>query len=386
MEFLAQQRNMASQKGLKKLELRTASIQLRTGTKVKLPSLYSKSAPESHCESRHLTHLYWGVVGDAGPMYSSITSLLSVICPSFSVSQSIMNQLGVKSDCSRVRDVSLDFAAQCLSKRSSIQLDQSESLAGKRVVIAIDGGRTRTRSYTDECTAAGNRKFDTNWREPKMFVITSIDEAGKREKDCLPIYDSTFGDDEMMDLLSQYLDNLDIDQAAAIQVVADGAPWIWNRVTAMLTALGVENDRIIETLDFYHASEHLHELKEYLPKESNKGVFEKMKNHLWSGNIASLGRLLVKSIPDLDLDDFGPFAYFRKNKERIDYQWLRMHAWPCGSGVVESGIRRIINLRFKSPSSFWYPENVEKLILLRAIVLSGRWNIMLNNLFTKHHA
>ena len=53
---------------------------------------------------------------------------------------------------------------------------------------------------------------------------------------------------------------------------------------------------------------------------------------------------------------------------------------PLGSGVVESGIRRVINLRFKSPSTFWYPENVEKLILMRGIALSGRWEIMMNNL------
>jgi len=37
-------------------------------------------------------------------------------------------------------------------------------------------------------------------------------------------------------------------------------------------------------------------------------------------------------------------------------------------------------MRFKCPSTFWYPENVEKLILMRSIALSGRWEIMMNNL------
>ena len=90
--------------------------------------------------------------------------------------------------------------------------------------------------------------------------------------------------------------------------------------------------------------------------------------------------MIRKGIPGVDLNKFNPYKYFAKNAKRIDYQSLKNSKKPKGSGVVESGIRRVINLRFKSPSSFWYPENVEKLIYMRGILLSGRWNIMINNL------
>ena len=94
-------------------------------------------------------------------------------------------------------------------------------------------------------------------------------------------------------------------------------------------------------------------------------------------------RLIIKGTPGVDLDNFTPYNYFNKNRERIDYQALKNEKRPMGSGVIESGIRRTINLRFKSPSTFWCPENVEKLILMRGIALSGRWGIMMNNLTKK---
>ena len=52
----------------------------------------------------------------------------------------------------------------------------------------------------------------------------------------------------------------------------------------------------------------------------------------------------------------------------------------CGSGIIESGIRRVINLRFKNASAFWKQANVEGLYFLRGILLAFRWNIMINNL------
>lgn len=65
---------------------------------------------------------------------------------------------------------------------------------------------------------------------------------------------------------------------------------------------------------------------------------------------------------------------------RLRYDLLTKKSLPLGSGIVESSIRRIINLRFKSPSTFWKIKNVEKLIFLRGILLAGRWSIMINNL------
>jgi len=379
-EHVSNQKKAAVKRGLKKLEFRKASIQLRTGTKIKHASLYAKQAPSTYEGSRHLSSILWQTELSCSPMYKSISCLFSVICPSFEVSKSLLRYQNIKSNYERIRQVSLGLAESCIANRSSIQLSKGETLADQKVVIAMDGGRTRTRVYEKD-KVGRKEKYTTQWREPKMFVIATCDDQGKLNKDCKPIYDTTFGDDEIFELLTEYLTNLQIDKAKSVQFLADGAPWIWNRVKPMLIGLGVEEDKIIETLDYYHAVEHLHEMKIYFDQGEQKECFTELKQALWEGNIEEMGQLIKRGIKDVDLEKFNPFKYFKKLEKQIDYQSLKESNRPCGSGIIESAIRRIVNLRFKSPSSFWYPENVEKLMFMRGVALSGRWEIMMNNKF-----
>ena len=382
-KFVELQKELAKSKGLKKLIIRPVELQLRTGTKISYDSLYAKVVPKDYKGSRHLSVLFWRSFLKSSPMYQSLTCLLSVICPSFSLSKELLRYQGIQANFDRTRELSLTLGEACMQDRVGIQLAPQESLAGKRAIISIDGGRTRTRVYAQNEDPKRSQKFDTPWAEPKLFVITTIDKEGKINKEDLPIYDSSFGDDQTFEILEQYLKKLKIEEAESVQFIADGAPWIWNRAKPMLLRLGVEQDKIIETLDYYHAMEHLNELMIYVDKDQKNSIFRKLKQGLWQGNISKMKRLIKKGVPGVNLEEFTPYKYFEKNKDRIDYQSLKKQKRPLGSGVVESGIRRVINLRFKSPSSFWYPENVEKLIFMRGIVLSGRWEIMMNNLTKK---
>jgi len=380
-EFIESQKKLGESRGFKKIVTRPIELQLRTGTKIQFDSLYAKVVPKDYKGSRHLSMLYWQLNMKSSPMYQSLTCLLSVVCPSFEISKEILRYQGVHANFDRTRELSLSLGEQCLANRSTIQLAPEESLADKRVVIAIDGGRTRTKVYKgQETKGRRNQKFDTPWREPKLFVITTIDEKGKINKQDLPIYDSSFGDDETFEILEQYLKELKVEKAKEVQFIGDGAPWIWNRAKPMLLRLGVKKDKIIETLDYYHAMEHLNELMVYVEKDQKETIYKKLKQGLWEGDITKMKRQIKKGIPGVDLDEFTPYKYFFKNRKRIDYQSFKSKGRPVGSGVIESGIRRVINLRFKSPSTFWYPENVEKLILMRGIALSGRWEIMMKNM------
>ena len=379
-EFESLQRQKAEELGLKNLVFRTATLQLRTGMKVKYESLYAKRVPLGYDQSRHLSSLLWSSGMSCSPMHKSLSCLFSVLCPSFDVAKSLLNYQDISVNTDRVRQVSLSLAEDCIQSRTTIQLEQGETLADKKVVIAMDGGRTRTRVYDPEKVGRAE-KFETPWREPKMFVITTCEEEAKVNKACKPIYDSTFGDDEVFELLEGYLKNLEIEKAASVQFIADGAPWIWNRVKPLLLKLGVEESKIIETLDYFHAMEHLNEMLVYFEKEEQASYLKKLKNVLWKGDFKKMTNLVKKGISDVVLEDFNPLNYFRKQQNRIDYESLKAAERPCGSGVIESAIRRIINLRFKAPSSFWYPENAEKLIFMRGVALSGRWEIMMKNQF-----
>jgi len=176
---------------------------------------------------------------------------------------------------------------------------------------------------------------------------------------------------------------LNIKQVEQVQVIADGALWIWNNAKNMLLNLGVSEDKIIETIDYFHAVEHLKKITDLLPKgkkELKSPLFTELKNLLWDGNIKTMldkiGTYLKRTSKKMKTE----LAYFEKNIGRMNYQKFRENKWLCGSGIIESGVRRMINLRFKSPSSFWKQENLDGLIFLRCALLSGRWNFIMQNI------
>ena len=80
---------------------------------------------------------------------------------------------------------------------------------------------------------------------------------------------------------------LKIDQAKQVQIIADGAPWIWNHIQPMLLDLNVKADRITQTLDYYHAIGYVHKLIEQMPKRINKRqrkcYLDQFKEWLWQG-------------------------------------------------------------------------------------------------------
>ena len=67
--------------------------------------------------------------------------------------------------------------------------------------------------------------------------------------------------------------------------------------------------------------------------------------------------------------------YLRKHSEagRLRYNCFRYRGVPLGSGAIESTIRRVINLRLKGNGIYWTEDNAEAVFQLRAAVVSGRW-------------
>lgn len=171
--------------------------------------------------------------------------------------------------------------------------------------------------------------------------------------------------------------------ARAVQIVADGAPWIWNRVKARLIQLGVSAEKITKTVDYYHASQYIHKIVAQLPRKLAKqstGILKQFKDWLWEGNVGAIVEKCRQYFarPNQEINRY--IGYLDKNRDRMLYAQFREQNLVCGSGVIESGIRRVINLRFKNASAFWKPENVEGLYFLRGILLAFRWNILINNL------
>ena len=254
-------------------------------------------------------------------------------------------------------------------------------LAGKRVVVGIDGGRTRVRvpNSRGRRRKSGHRGFETPWREPKLFVIYVVDAQGEVEAKFRPVYDGTMADaDAVYRILTAYLKSLGAEQAAQLIVVADGAEWIWNRVAPLVEDLGLPADRAIQVVDWYHAVEYLGEvatLGQFGSPQKRARWLKQAKDLLWAGDIegllAEMGELAKSPGASEVLDRVG---YFQRNASRMQYRTQRAREVPIGSGAVESAIRRIINLRIKGNSKFWLEENAEGMILMRGYLKAGRFD------------
>lgn len=393
MEVCEQEKQRYEQTGMRKFEARNLSIELHTGHKVEVANLYAKSVDEQFSGNRHLLARYWSVIEGCSPLRLSQVGMCSALAPSYDIGNELLKSLVSAQGVSRVRKITQGLADWCSEREVDLALEEKEHLIGKRVVISIDGGRTRTKVYgdilTQGCADLRKQNYQTPWCEPKLFVIQVLDEKGELSRVNLPIYGVRFAEQDVLNLLRDYLVSLKIEQAASVQIVADGAQWIWNNLPALLVELGVPKQRIIETLDHAHAIKYVGDIIKEIPdtiSEQEKNTLRtKFSTWLWQGKSLKIVRKCRALFDNPSKDVNAWINYLEKHVNRTQYAHLKKDKNLCGSGIVESGIRRIINLRFKNPSTFWYKDNVESLFFLRSLCLSKRWNIFIKNLVTFYY-
>ena len=68
-------------------------------------------------------------------------------------------------------------------------------------------------------------------------------------------------------------------------------------------------------------------------------------------------------------------SYFSKNQCRMNYQEMREDGWAIGSGMVESAAKQF-KARFAGPGMRWSRSGAERLIPIRAAVMSKRFDIL----------
>lgn len=254
--------------------------------------------------------------------------------------------------------------------------------------MCVDGGRLRERRTKRGRRPSGRKRqgYHTDWREPTQLVIQWLDVNGDKCTEIDPIYDATIGDtDQAFELLEAYLRQLDCSQAAKVVFCADGARRYWPRFQALAKRL--ELNAHLEVIDYTHAKQNLNEILEHLPKKmgakERARVVEHCQNLLWQGDIAALEQQIRLHVtaPSKRKNALTKFKnYFLDNYRRMQYAAFKKLNLPIGSGCVESAIRRVINLRLKSPGMFWKRQTAEVMLFLRSTLLCGRWSIMLNNL------
>jgi tetratricopeptide (TPR) repeat protein len=209
-----------------------------------------------------------------------------------------------------------------------------------------------------------------------------VDVQGQILKGFPPIHDATTGDDdEVFELLACYVNQFDLSVLERVVVCGDGARWIWLRVEALLKDRGVAPEKVYQVMDYTHAKQNLQEIVDLVPPKKQKRIMKKWKTFLFKGDITGLGHA-IRSVLRGKKREAGLKKwedYFVRNAQRMRYQYFKEHHLPCGSGHVESAIRRVINLRLKAPGTFWTQDMAEYFLFLRSQLLSGRWKIFMKN-------
>jgi hypothetical protein len=163
---------------------------------------------------------------------------------------------------------------------------------------------------------------------------------------------------------------------ASIHVVADGASWIWKAVGRVLSGC-------VQTLDFYHACQHLNRCAERVygaGTPAQRVAYRYARGLLlwqgWNGVCHWVAELLAvdqerererrRQATDRLL------GYFSKHTTRLNYAERLQAGRAIGSGQVE-GKAKTLGLRLKARGARWRSRNVLPMASLVCVRHSSQW-------------
>jgi hypothetical protein len=322
--------------------------------------------------------LVLGIHERCTPGLAAEISLLSGMLGSLEEARKVLGERGVDLNIKTVRRIAYRFAERARMAQRIHGVEFGSGVAGRKVAISADGGRTRIREKKrGKKTAKGRHRFRGAWREPKLFIIYVVNAEGNLERSFMPVMDALIRrPDAMFRLLHAYLSQLNLSQADQILFIADGAPWIWTRVPDLVKRLGIQSEQVHQLIDFYHAVEHLGKvaaLRKNWSTTQRKSWVRKHRRLLLQGRVDEVVGAVQAICRGRNSKEIRTQRnYFVKNMTRMAFDQIRALKMPIGSGCVESAIRRVINLRLKGPCTFWCKENAEAILLLRCYWKVGR--------------
>jgi len=335
----------------------------------------------------------YGIHEGTSPALASQVARWSVLLPSYEATRRELKQAGVSLNVKAVHRIARQVGAEVLATRTRDleryrrgELPVGTELKGKRVGVAMDGGRTRIRrkirKVRDKRTGQKRRvRYRAEWREPKLVIVFELDPRGRMKRGTRPWIDGTFaGPDELMELVAMHLHRLGAAQAKQVVFLADGAPWIWERLEWVPRRVGLKPERVEYVLDFCHAVHQVSLALEALGLDDaeRQRRYRRLRGWLRAGRwrrvvdeLAQWGRALPA-----ESDYWTHLSYLERHglSGHLAYAALRRRGVPCGSGAIESAIRRVVNLRLKGNGITWYEHNAEAALVLRAAALTGRWD------------
>lgn len=239
-------------------------------------------------------------------------------------------------------------AIEVMQRGGPVEIPAGGGRDGERTSVYVDGVMTPLRG---------------RWAETKLGVVRTA-QGCKR-------YVAHLGPPEPLGrMLRRAAARVGAGRSDEVTVVGDGAPWIWKQAA-------VNFPGAVEVVDWYHASEHIHDaaLKLYGEASPQGHTWASRKRDvLWEQGARGLLQTLAR----------GPLRqrravkeltrYLRTNLHRMDYPRFRQMQIDIASGPVESACKQVVQARLKQAGMRWTPQDAQKIIALRCIYLSDLWD------------
>jgi len=131
-------------------------------------------------------------------------------------------------------------------------------------------------------------------------------------------------------------------------------------------------------LDFYHASEHLHELVHtiYNPETKKAQNLARMWTRwLLNDKVDRIVKRARQLAPQGLLENINhQLQYFEKHRDGMMYKTFSDKGYFIGSGVVEAGCKTLIGKRLKQSGMFWSEDGAENILAFRSAIFSENYD------------
>ena len=267
--------------------------------------------------------------------------------------------------------------AQAMALPKQDERPQSPSPGTDRMGVGMDGAMVHIR--------------DEGWKELKVGTVFEVeqqpvlDEKTKEWRDTAHATNNSYvahlgGPEAFGELMWAEAQVRGWEDARQQQTIGDGAKWIWN--------LADEHFPLSQrTVDWYHATEHLHAAAQYLYPDNERSR-RRWSTHaetlLFQGHALTIADTIGQKISEngtLPTEELTCEAgYFRSNYKRMQYMAFREEGFPIGSGMIESGAKQF-KARFTGPGMRWSREGLQRLLPVRSAILAHSFDSLWESVF-----
>ena len=263
--------------------------------------------------------------------------------------------------------------------------DVAANLLAERMRIADEADRERSRAWSDEAPARRTKTLSHlyvemdgvqtpllgGYNEMKVGVCFGIKLNGKRTaKQYVSHLGSVHDFAPHLYALSM---QAGLEEARKVVVLGDGSPWIWN-------VADQDYPDAIQILDIWHVMDRLAKVaRSGLTDDATKVPLwlEDRHEELLDSNLEGVRcalRALATQSPTCADAVESEIGYINNNASRMDYKAYLEAGLCIGSGVAESGCKRVVTQRLKGAGMRWTHEGAATMAALRCFVLSGNWD------------